>query len=560
MQTLSKKDIHRPWLSSLDHGVEPNLDYEKLFIFEYLERAARLQPGRAAVKFQGKSTSYRDLNRQAHNIAAALREHGIEKGDRVGIMLPNMPQTVAAYFGVLMAGGVCVMINPLYMETEITHQLGDADCKALIVLDHLWPRIQPLRHKLPVRKYFVASIADALRFPIGMLYKFKAKREGRSLGAPFDSEAVFSWKELVRHRKPVTHGLTDPAEDLALIQYTGGTTGMPKGVGITHFNLAANLQQCHAIIYSIGKGHEIFLSVMPFFHVYGLTTCLNLGVSVEGTIITVPRYDPAGLVDIIEKERPTIFPGAPTIYNGLLHVPDIGKRDFSSLRCLLSGSAPLSLETMRRFKSMTNAAIIEGYGLTETSPVTHLNPMKGIRKQGSIGLPFPDTDAMIMDMKTGEGPLPNGQEGELIIRGPQVASGYWNRPEETAQAFKDGWLYTGDIAYMDDDGYFFITDRKKDMVLVGGYNVYPREVDEVLYGHPGVKEVATVGVPHKSHGEVLKAYIVPQDGVTLTKSDIVGFCREKLASYKVPRRVEFLKDLPKTAVGKIKKNDLRDRG
>lgn len=560
MTMPSKQDIQRPWLSSFDHGVEANLDYKKVFIFEYLERAARLQPGRDAVRFQGKATKYRDIERQAKNIAAGLRDHGIQPGDRVAIMLPNMPQTVAAYFGVLMAGAVCVMINPLYMETEITHQLGDADCKAMVVLDHLWPRIQALRSKLPVKKYFVASIADALRFPIGLLYRLKAKREGRSLGAPYDGESVFPWKELTRHRKPVPHGLSDPKQNLALIQYTGGTTGLPKGVAITHFNLAANLQQCHAILYSIGKGHEKFLTVMPFFHVYGLTTCLNLGVSVEGTIIAVPRYDPAGLVDIIEKERPTIFPGAPTIYNGLLHVPNIGERDFSSIRFLISGSAPLSLETMRRFKALTNAAIIEGYGLTETSPVTHLNPLKGVSKLGSIGLPFPDTDAVVMDMHTGRGPLPPRQEGELAIRGPQVAMGYWNRPEETAQTFRDGWLFTGDIGYMDEEGYFFITDRKKDMVLVGGYNVYPREVDEVLFGHPGVKEAATVGVPHKTHGEVLKAYVVPKDGVQLTKSDIVGFCREKLASYKVPRRVEFLNELPKTAVGKVKKNELRDRG
>jgi long-chain acyl-CoA synthetase len=281
-------------------------------------------------------------------------------------------------------------------------------------------------------------------------------------------------------------------------------------------------------------------------------------VSVEGTIIAVPRYDAAGLVSIIEKEKPTIFPGAPAIYNGLLHVPEIGKRDLSSLRFLVSGSAPLSLDTMRRFKKMTDAAIMEGYGLTETSPVTHLNPLKGISKLGSIGLPFPDTDSAIMDMETGEGPLPPGAEGEIAIRGPQVAKGYWQRPEETAATFRDGWLFTGDIAYMDEEGYFFITDRKKDMVLVGGYNVYPREVDEVLFQHPDVKEAATVGVPHKSHGEVLKAFIVPRDGAELKKSDIVAFCREKLASYKIPRRIVFMDDLPKTAIGKVKKNELRD--
>jgi long-chain acyl-CoA synthetase len=428
----------------------------------------------------------------------------------------------------------------------------------MIVLDHLWPRVGRLMDRLPVEKYFTASIADALGFPLGLLYSFKARREGKNTGAKYDGRRVFPWKELLKKREPVQHGLSDPTEDLALIQYTGGTTGTPKGVMISHFNLAANLQQCHAILHALGKGHEKFLAVMPFFHVYGLTTCLNLAVSVEGTIIAVPRYDAAGLVSIIEKEKPTIFPGAPAIYNGLLHVPEIGKRDLSSLRFLVSGSAPLSLDTMRRFKKMTDAAIMEGYGLTETSPVTHLNPLKGISKLGSIGLPFPDTDSAIMDMETGEGPLPPGAEGEIAIRGPQVAKGYWQRPEETAATFRDGWLFTGDIAYMDEEGYFFITDRKKDMVLVGGYNVYPREVDEVLFQHPDVKEAATVGVPHKSHGEVLKAFIVPRDGAELKKSDIVAFCREKLASYKIPRRVVFMDDLPKTAIGKVKKNELRD--
>jgi long-chain acyl-CoA synthetase len=560
MPKTAHKDISRPWLTSYDRGVSGELDYEKPFLFEYLKRAAAERPDRAAIRFQGRGTSYASLARDSRRIAAALRKYGVKPGDRVAVMLPNMPQTVASYFGVLAAGAVCVMINPLYMETEITHQVGDAECRAMIVLDHLWPRIEKLTDRLPVEKYFTASIADALRFPLGLLYNFKAKREGKNLGAKYDGETVFPWKELTRRREPVEHGLTDPEKDLALIQYTGGTTGTPKGVMITHFNLAANLQQCHAILYALGKGHEKFLTVMPFFHVYGLTTCLNLAVSVQGTIIAVPRYDPAGLVDIIEKEKPTIFPGAPAIYNGLLHVPDIGERNLSSLRFLVSGSAPLSLETMRRFKKMTDAAIIEGYGLTETSPVTHLNPLKGISKLGSIGLPFPDTDAMVVDMETGRGPLAPGEEGELVIRGPQVASGYWNRPDETARAFENGWLYTGDIGYMDDEGYFFITDRKKDMVLVGGYNVYPREVDEVLYGHPDVKEAATVGIKHPSHGEVLKAYVVPRDGVELKKSDIVGYCREKLASYKVPRRVDFLKELPKTAVGKVKKNQLRDKG
>jgi long-chain acyl-CoA synthetase len=549
----------KPWLAAYDEGVPPGLDYEEIFVFEYLERAARGAPRSTAVRFAGRSTSYRELSRQALSIAAKLREHGLRPGDRVAIMLPNMPQAVAAYFGVLRAGGVCVMTNPLYMESELTYQLGDADCRHMILLDHLWPKIEKVRGKLPVEKYYVTGISEALGFPGNQLYKLKAKKQGRHLGAPYDGESVLPWKELLRGGEPGVHGLSDPKKDLALIQYTGGTTGKPKGVMITHFNLAANLQQCHAILHSIRKGHEVFLAVMPFFHVYGLTTCLNLAVSVSGSVVCVPRFESGELLKTIHKEKPTVFPGAPAVYDTLIKREDVGDYGLKSINFLVSGSAPLSHETMRRFQDLTEAAIIEGYGLTETSPVTHLNPLKGERKLGTIGLPFPDTDCLIADLNDGMEPLPQGREGELLIRGPQVSSGYWNKPEETAETFRDGWLRTGDVAVMDEQGYFTITDRKKDMVIVGGYNVYPREVDEVLLHHPGISEAACVGVSHPTHGEIVKAYLVPMDGAELHKNEIVAFCREKLASYKVPRRVEIVPELPKTSIGKVKKHELRGR-
>jgi long-chain acyl-CoA synthetase len=472
-------------------------------------------------------------------------------------MLPNLPQTVVAYWAALKAGAVVVMVNPLSMESELTHQIPDAGCEFMIVLDRLWPRISALVPKLPVRRFVVTRVEDGLSQPWRLLYRLRAERLGERPEVPFDGNKVISWKEAGAGRSRLSVDVPEPRRDLALLQYTCGTTGRSKGVMITHANLSANLVQCRALLSGLGEAEERFLALLPFFHVYGLTVGLNLATSIGATIIPVPRYQPGELLALIERERPTIFPGAPAVYASLLGHKDVGRRDLSSLRWCVSGSAAMPEPVSRRFTELTGAEIVEGYGLTEASPVTHLSPLRGQRQQGSIGLPLPDTDCRIVDLEDGVLEVPQGQPGELAIRGPQVAAGYWRQPEETAATFRNGWLHTGDVAVLDADGSYRIVDRKKDMVVVCGFNVAPREVEETLILHPGIREACVVGAPHAARGETVKAFVVSAEGAELTRADVVTWCRERIAHYKVPREVVFLDALPKNNLGKVLRRVLR---
>jgi long-chain acyl-CoA synthetase len=401
-------------------------------------------------------------------------------------------------------------------------------------------------------------VGDGLKFPLNVLYKVKARREGTAVKVDFDSERVLPWKSMLSGKARFEPVEVDPAHDLAVLQYTGGTTGVAKGVMLTHDNMAANVQQCIAVLYDIGDEPEVFLGLLPYFHVYGLTVCLNFATALAATVAPYPQFVPQEVLKAIDKVKPTIFPSAPAVFNTLLQQKNIADFDLTSIRYSVTGSAPMPVELTRKFKEITGAEIIEGFGLTEASPITHLNPLRGKRKVGSIGVPFPDTDACIVDMELGSVPLPPGKVGEMVIKGPQVMQGYWRRPDETASTLRNGWLYTGDIAFMDEEGYFMIVDRKKDMIISGGYNIYPREIDEVLYEHPKVADAVCVGVPHASRGEIVKAYIVPREGQTLEKKEIIGFCREKLANFKVPKQIEFREELPKTIVGKVLRRTLRD--
>lgn len=553
------KDIPRPWLNYYDPEVKPNLDYEHVPLFEYLVRAAKKFPKRHAIIFQNNKITYKKLNYLTDLVATNLRKQGIKKGDKIAIMLPNLPQTVIAYFGALKAGAIVVMTNPLYMEKELTHQFNDSESRFLITLDRLWPKLEPL---LPNFKYlekiFITTIAESLSFPLNLLYPIKARREGSFVSVPYNGKNILKWKELIKKTQIMPPAQIDPAEDLALLQYTGGTTGLSKGVMLTHDNLTANIQQASEVLNNIGgENLEIFLAVMPFFHVYGLTVCLNLPILLSATILPYPQFVPQEILKCINKYKPTIFPAAPAIFNVLLQQKNIGEFDLTSINYSVTGSAPMPVELLKKFKEITGAEIIEGFGLTEASPITHLNPLRGVKKIGSIGIPFPDTDAAIVDIKTGTKLLPPNEPGELIIKGPQVMKGYWKKPKETKETLRDGWLYTGDIAYMDEDGYFFIVDRKKDLIISGGYNIYPREIEEVLYEHPKVADAAVIGVTHKTRGEIVKAYIVPKQGETIDKREIIAFCRQKLANYKVPKQIEIRDELPKTIIGKVLKKDLR---
>jgi len=418
-------------------------------LFAHLDRAAAEHPRRTAILFHGARISYARLLRLAETGAAVLRQAGLAKGDRVAVMLPNTPQAIITYFAVLKAGGVCVMVNPLYMDFELRHQLADSGARMLVVLDLLWAKHRHLFREAGLTRVFVTRISDGLRFPLNVLYYLKMRREGKRPPLGVDNRTVFPWRALFASRARYSCPDIDPAVDLAVLQYTGGTTGQAKGAMLTHRNLMANVRQCRTVLREVGISAEVFLGLLPYFHVYGLTVCVNFAVACAATMVPIARFIPAQTIKIIAKTRPTIFPGAPAIYAALLRQPEAATATLGSIRYCVSGSAPMPGELYERFTAMTGAKILEGYGLTEASPITHVNPLEALRKPGSIGLPFPGTEARIVDMETGTMELAPGEQGELAVRGPQVMSGYWNRPQETARTLKDGWLLTGDLAIRD---------------------------------------------------------------------------------------------------------------
>ncbi len=525
----------------------------------FLDDAARMYGREKAIIFQNYSITYNQLKAQAEAMAAALCLRGVQRGDRVAIMLPNIPQTIIAFWGVIKAGAVAVMTNPLYMEKELTHHFEDADVKILITIDLLWGKIDPLLGRLKLDSIFVTRIADGLAFPLNIIQPWKAKREGNLPEVPFDNSRIFPWSDLFRTKERFSSRIENPEDELALLQYTGGTTGLSKGAMLTHQNLSAQMRILQAIIGSReDTKNMVFLSIMPFFHVLGLAGNVLLPVLYGAATIPVPRYTPDDLLRTIHKYRPNFFVGAPSIYISLMRQKSIAKYDLTCIKYCISGSAPFPVESMKSFQNMTGANITEGYGLTEASPCLAANPIYGKQKAGSIGVPLPYTELRVVDVETGTIELGPNQVGELVAKGPQVMKGYFGRKQETDETLRDGWLFTGDIAYRDDEGFYFIVDRKKDMAIVGGYNVYPREIDEVLYEHPKVAEAVAVGVPHRSRGETLKAFVVPKPGETLTVAELAAHCREKLANYKVPKLFEFRTELPKTMVGKVLRRVLRD--
>lgn len=547
-----------PWFAHYDEGVPHFVDVPRAPLQSLLDQAARQHGNSPAVVFQNLTLTYSELKDRAEALAASLRRRGVKEGDRVSIMLPNLPQTFIAFWGVLKAGAVAVMTNPLYMESELLHQLTDAGARHMITLDVFWPKLAELRERLGLEVCYVTRIGDGLRFPLNLLQAFSARRQGSHIRVPYDGRSVVAWKSLFQTRDRLSVEQDDARDVLAVIQYTGGTTGIAKGAMLTHGNFMANVEQLTAIIGQAGKEHHVFLALLPLFHVFGLTITLILPARLAAEVVPMPRYVPGDMLEAFKKYKFTAFIGAPSVFISLLQQKNLPKYDLHHIRFCISGSAPMPVNWLRRFEEVTGTAVTEGFGLTEASPVTHANPVFGMQKPGSIGVPVPGTDARIVDMETGTQTLPPNTIGELVVRGPQVMAGYWNRPEDTARTIRDGWLFTGDIAYMDDDGYFHIVDRKKDLIIVGGYNVYPREIDEVLHAHPKIREAVTVGVNHRSRGETIKAYIVPKEGETLTVPEVVAYCRQKLASFKVPRMIEFREELPKSMVGKVLRRILRE--
>ncbi len=538
-------------------NVPETFEYEAKAVQWYLDNAADKFPKRQAIIFQNYKLTYKELRQKSEIMAASLRAQGLERGERVGIMLPNIPQAIIAIWAVLKAGGVVVMVNPLYMERELVYNLNDSQTKFLVTLDLFWSKIENLRDKLPIEKYFVTSIPDALAFPLNFLYPIKAKREKTYVKMDY-TDTIIPFKRLFKSSDRYNEYPEAPETTLALLQYTGGTTGLSKAAMLTHRNLSAHLQQLAHVIKPEEDKEVLSLAVMPFFHIFGLMGTVLLPAMLASPTLPIPRYVPRDILELIKKYRPVLFIGAPSVYIGLMQQKDIEQYDLTCIDLCIVGASPFPVDSLRRFTKLTNANITEGFGLTECCPCVSANPVYGLKKPGSVGVSFPGTYIKIVDLETGTQEMPVHEMGEVIINGPQVMAGYWEKDEETAHVLRNGWFYTGDIAYRDEDGYIFIVDRKKDMAIIGGYNVYPREIDEVLIEHPKIQDAVSLAVPDKSRGEKLKAYIVTKPGEEITIPELVAFCKEKLAGYKVPKLYEFREELPKSLIGKVLRRVLRE--
>jgi len=539
----------RPWLRFYEPGVPHTLRYPDHPVHALLDRTAADYPHRPAAVYFGASVTFGWLREMAVRFAAGLVRLGVRPGDRVALHLPNCPQFLITYYGALAAGAVVVPFNPLYVEREIAHQLADSGTEVSVTLDALYPRLAAARQGTRVREIVVTGIQDYFPPLLRTLYPLKARREGLLVHVPRAPD-IHRLATLLEHPVPAPDVRVDPG-GVAVLLYTGGTTGIPKGAMLTHRNLVSNVLQARAWFTRLQPGADSCIAVLPFFHSYGMTSAMNFCVSSGTRLVLLPRFQVEGTLKAIARYHPKVFPGVPTLYTAVINHPQVGRYDLRSIAACISGAAALPVEVQSRFETLTGGRLVEGYGLTEASPVTHANPIFGTRKAGSIGIPFPDTDARIVDLEGGMTMLGPGEVGELVIRGPQVMEGYWNRPDETGRVLRGGWLYTGDIARMDEDGYFYIVDRKKEMIITGGLNVFPREVEEVLYAHPAVLEAAAIGVPETYKGEVVKAFVVLKPGAQATAGELIDHCRRLLAPFKVPRDIVFRTQLPKSLVGKI---------
>lgn len=546
--------MEKPWYKSYAKGIPRQVEYERTPMPLALARTARELPDKTALVFIDSKISYRQLDDMANRFANALIDRGVKPGDKVAMLMPNMPQLVAAVYGAWRAGAVVVMNNPLYTDVELEYQFNNSESTFLVAIDLICPRMIALRPKTKIKNLVVAHIRDHLKFPKKQLLPIVAKDKHRNIPP---TPNVHEWMDILKKYPATDPKIPIDFDGLASLQYTGGTTGVSKGVMLSHANLSKNVQQIVAWFPGFNKGEITHLGVLPIFHSFGLTCCMDICVWMGWTDVLIPRPEPQAILEAIHKYKVNFFPAVPTMYVGVLNHPEASKYNLTSIKGCFSGAAPLPVEVIKDFEAKTGSQICEGYGLSETSPVVTTNPYGGKTKVGSIGLPVSDTDIKIVDLMDGTKEMPVGEPGEVLVKGPQVTSGYYQMPEETATAIRDGWLYTGDIGTMDAEGYFYIVDRKKDMVIAGGYNIYPREIDEVLFEHPKILEACAVGIPDPYRGETIKAFVVLKPGQTLTQEEVIKFCGEKLAKYKVPRMVEFIGSLPKSMVGKILRKELR---
>jgi long-chain acyl-CoA synthetase len=555
--------MQRSWISRYDAGVPATSEYPEWTVPDLLRRSVSRFPDSPALFFYGTRISFRELDDLTTRCALGLRRLGVQSGDRVALMLPNIPQAVIAYYGVLKAGAVVTPMNPLYVEREIESQLIDAGSRTIVALDLFYPRLNAVRVQahLP-ENIIITSLRDFLPAMKRLLYPLKARWEKRWVAID-KTPPVYDFLELLDSVSPQGRPEVSPLpavepDALAQIQYTGGTTGTPKGVMLTHRNVVVNAMQGRLWCSGFREGKEIFLGAVPLFHCYGLSTCQNLAMATGCEIVLLPRFHADEAVKAIHKHRVTILSGVPMMFSMITDFPKVSQYDLRSIRVCLCGASPLPAEVQEGFERLSGVKISEGYGLSEAGPTTHCNPIQGDHPCGSMGLPFPDTDARIVDVETGLRDIPIGEAGELIVRGPQVMQGYWKKEAETQAVLRNGWLYTGDIVRRDERGFFFFLDRKKDVIKPWGETVYPREVEDILFQHPAVREAVVVGAPDRHYGEAVKAFVVRKDDCAVSEKELIDHCRRSLARFKVPVAIEFRTELPRTIIGKVLRRALRD--
>ena len=553
----------RPWLAAYPEGVPADITEPAHALTANLDGAVARFPERVALDFLGATTTYAQLSDQVSRAAEALRRTGVGPGDRVALILPNCPQHVVAFYAVLRLGAIVVEHNPLYTADELAHQLADHGATVAICWEKVAGTVADTRDRTSVTTIIAVDLTAALPLTQRLALKLpvaKARKTRDEMRGPVPSGAL-RWEKLVADTPPIAASVPGPGvDDTALLQYTGGTSGTPKGAILTHKNLAANAEQSRVWVPGLRDGGETFYAVLPLFHAYGSTLCLTTAVQIAATIVLLPRFDVAMVLDAAKRRPPTFFPGVPPMYERLAATARERGTDLSSVRYSISGAMPLPPATVETWEKVTGGILVEGYGMTETSPITVGNPMSPARRPGSIGVPFPSTRARIADRDDMSRDMPPGEPGELLLQGPQVFSGYWNLPDETAAVLlPDGWIRTGDIAVMSDDGFLSIVDRVKEIIITGGFNVYPSEVEDVLRDHPSVADVAVVGLPSSRTGEEVVAVVVPAPGTGIDEDALMAWARERLSGYKAPRRIELTDELPRSQIGKVLRRQVRDR-
>ncbi len=545
----------RPWLSAYPSNVDWNAEISVKPLYALMDEAAERFAERVCIDFLDKRYTYREIGDLVNRAAKGLSRLGVRRGVKVGLFLPNCPYSVIFYFGILKAGGTVVNFNPLYAERELLHQATDSETEFMVTLDLkvLCDKVLPLISKAGLKKLIVCPMAAILPFPKNLLFPIAKRKEIARLE---DDGRIIFFEEAIANDGKFAPPAIDPLTDIALLQYTGGTTGVPKGAMLNHANVVANASQLQLWAPGHDVTQEKIVGVLPLFHVFAMTAVMNYALLLGAEMILLPRFDLQQLLTVIQKKKPTVLAAVPTIYTAINNAKETRGTHLRSLKFCISGGAPLPVEVKHRFEELTGCVLVEGYGLSETSPVATCNPLAGKNKPGSIGLPLPGTVIEIVAIDGSERVLPPGERGEVCIRGPQVMHGYWKKPEESAKALKGGRFHSGDIGYMDEEGYIFIVDRLKEMILCGGYNVYPRNVEEAIYMHPAVAECAVIGIYDPYRGQSAKAFVVLREGQSLTQETLVAFLKDKLSPIEIPKQVEFRSTLPKTAIGKILKKSL----